>query len=413
MAALGAGPSGASSGAMSALVAQLASLENASEQIVAIADGALALGDKALWESFADAWVGALRDRPEKCVEYLYVCNDIVQKCPGRGALELRAQMQRVLPQAMSAMVDESKRPRVLRVLGLWEERNVYTAAFCKRLKKKLAMQLAGASGRGATFAAEEANERGDGARFFLADDEAAEGSDADDEADEEALPGAGSQGDDDAPAPTLLRRTSSAQSLSDVPLPRVLTVCKAMGARALGDALAVEGVLDGAGSIAELLQAMRAARAAEQELRNSVVMEVALLDKLEQHLEAVAARIDGVGERERLTEQVKQRLAALRDKHPGSEAIATTLRTERQVRKRAPGTKRRAHRSDDSESDSDEDNSANHGGAGVFRMQKTERKKKKKIEPKPEAEKPMQYNPVLKKYVPVMQSNQDENWRD
>jgi hypothetical protein len=141
--------------------------------------------------------------------------------------------------------------------------------------------------------------------------------------------------------------------------------------------------------------------------------MEVALLDKLEQHLETVAARIDGVGERVRLTEQVKQRLAALRDKHPGSEAIATTLRTERQVRKRAPGTKRRAHRSDESESDSDEDNAAHHGGAGVFRMQKTERKKKKKIEPKPEAEKPMQYNPLLKKYVPVMQSNQDENWRD
>jgi hypothetical protein len=412
MAAPASGPSGgASSAALSALSAQLASLENASEQIVAIADGALALGDKALWESFADAWLSALSGRPDKCVEYLYVCNDIVQKCPGRGALELRAQMQRVLPQAMSAMVDESKRPKVLRVLGLWEERNVYTAAFCKRLKKKLAMQLAGASGRGATFA-EDADERG-GGRFFLADDDAA--SEADDEADEDVLPGSGSQGDDDAPAPTLLRRTSSSQSLSDVPLPRVLTVCKAMGARALGDALAVESGLDGAGSIAEQLQAIRAARAAEQELRNSVMMEVALLDKLEQHLEAVAARIDGVGERVRVTEQVKQRLAALRAKHPGSEAIATTLRTERLVRKRAPGTKRRANRSDDSESDSDEDlaASAQLGGAGVFRMQKTERKKKKKVEPKPEAEKPMMYNPLLKRYVPVMQSNQDENWRD
>ena len=115
------------------------------------------------------------------------------------------------------------------------------------------------------------------------------------------------------------------------------------------------------------------------------------------------------------MTEQVKQRLAALRAKHPGSEAIATTLRTERLVRKRAPGTKRRANRSDDSESDSDEDlaASAQLGGAGVFRMQKSERKKKKKVEPKPEAEKPMMYNPLLKRYVPVMQSNQDENWRD
>ncbi|ESP05352.1 hypothetical protein LOTGIDRAFT_102650 [Lottia gigantea] len=64
-----------------------------------------------------------------------YLCNDVVQNCKRKQAVEFLESFKGVLGESIQLVKDTTIKPKVLRILNIWQERNVYKAKFITKLK--------------------------------------------------------------------------------------------------------------------------------------------------------------------------------------------------------------------------------------------------------------------------------------
>mmetsp|Transcript_24245 Transcript_24245/g.77395 ORF Transcript_24245/g.77395 Transcript_24245/m.77395 type:complete len:433 (-) Transcript_24245:1371-2669(-) len=395
----------------------------------------------------AKAWFAEVREDPDRFVELLYVANDIVQKARLKHIKGLAEEFAKVLPEAMEQLQNEEKRSKVLRVLGLWQERGVYSKAAVRALKKRLGKSTSN------PLIGSLSDEEDDDAQIAMAG-----AVNFDDEEDEfEYGPGEGEG---------RLRRQDSTVSLHEIPLPRLLVVTKGKGghAKALSDnaeerlktslgglesKLGKDGTLekDCLASLSDeeidnLLAKLRLiiadSKRASVEFKEARILEEGLLVALEHQIDLSGTKADLFRSRAEDCTQFEERLQRLWDAHSTSEAIETVLETRTRVRKQSVQRKRRragsSSSASESEEESDEDEEDDGGESGmeeggkdgdlakpesIFALNKRHRRKSSKKKKKKKAdgaadsgETPMMYNKLLKMYVPVPRTDL-EDWRD
>uniref|UniRef100_A0A8C1GJF9 Regulation of nuclear pre-mRNA domain-containing protein 2 n=1 Tax=Cyprinus carpio TaxID=7962 RepID=A0A8C1GJF9_CYPCA len=87
-------------------------------------------------------WMRWLRksDAPHR-LNLFYLANDVIQNCKRKNAIVYRTTFTDVLPEAMkliSATKDSKVNKAVMRILSIWEERNVYSEEFINQLRNNL-----------------------------------------------------------------------------------------------------------------------------------------------------------------------------------------------------------------------------------------------------------------------------------
>ncbi|XP_016329683.1 CUGBP Elav-like family member 3 isoform X1 [Sinocyclocheilus anshuiensis] len=87
-------------------------------------------------------WMRWLRksDAPHR-LNLFYLANDVIQNCKRKNAIVYRTTFTDVLPEAMkliSATKDSKVNKAVVRILSIWEERNVYSEEFISQLRNGL-----------------------------------------------------------------------------------------------------------------------------------------------------------------------------------------------------------------------------------------------------------------------------------
>ncbi|XP_050403735.1 regulation of nuclear pre-mRNA domain-containing protein 2 isoform X1 [Patella vulgata] len=81
-----------------------------------------------------------------------YLCNDVVQNCKRKQAPVFLESFKSVLVEGLQFVREASIKPKVLRILNIWEERNVYKPSFITQLKSVLDLNLNNTSSSKSTY---------------------------------------------------------------------------------------------------------------------------------------------------------------------------------------------------------------------------------------------------------------------
>ncbi|GBG28683.1 Protein CASC1 [Hondaea fermentalgiana] len=457
------GPGAIAAGATAAmedLRELLRSLDGTQEDIERIAGKAIAL-DKDGGD--VDGFVKMVRENGSDALVYMYVANDIVQKCRGS---KLWAAFKSALPSAIEEIKeDASNRPKFIRILNIWAQRKIFDSGTIMALKKRLSQaslntefgelpefRTRGSSGAGDHYDSNDEDE-----------DDYQKDSDRENEDDDDGE-NKGASGDGTS------QRESSISAIQRVPVSRLMSafrraneVAKETSTSVLDLAeSSVKALRERAGDGSPETETKRL-QAALEALPDSVLFDIqdttmtalqklvasrdsvrragllasALVMNVEAQMESVGKSMNDAEGQLDTIKAVEDRVRHLEDeqKKKGTagkvEATVVTLRRNLKAsarKKRARMNSDEAASSDDDESGSeyedvdDEDDKHANGGQddpsgdakiSMLGIRKRKRRKKKKTEATTEERVPMIWNKQLNMYVPMPSNQEEEDWRN
>lgn len=129
---------------------KLASLQETQDSIVTISQWVLFHHRHSkelanLWSKFI---VQPKYDSPKK-LSLLYLCNDVVQQARHKRKMEFITEFGKILPEVFNAIyssLDNPIKPKVDRLINVWEQRNVFSASDIKNFRKAIELSKAGES---------------------------------------------------------------------------------------------------------------------------------------------------------------------------------------------------------------------------------------------------------------------------
>lgn len=433
---------------MDRLREQLRSLDGTQEDIEQISRAASGLAASDV-PDFVELWLENVSENRTDALVYMYVANDIVQKCRGTP---LWSAFKRKLPQAIDLMKNDAlNRPKFIRILNIWTRRKVFDTPFIMTLKKRLSQ-------------ASLNTEFGELPEFQEIKDNESDGvGSGDDDHDEDYF-------DDDKEVRNNhpLKRESSMTTIQRVPTSRLLTLFKQAKTEAEkkssnvldlaeksmsqlrklakdSDAKdqteserlkkALEGLPDSDFHDLEdmTMTALQTLVSNREAVRRAGLLASALVMSIEVQMESVGKAINDADVQLETIQSIEKRVSDLEKSHTGElpkvEAVLTTyrrrLRASAQQKKRARMMSDEAESSDESGSDyeyEDEDEDDKNGKPGetseeakisVLGIRKRKRRKKKKVEEESEESVPMIWNKQLNMYVPMPNNLEEEDWRN
>ncbi|KAJ8029691.1 Regulation of nuclear pre-mRNA domain-containing protein 2 [Holothuria leucospilota] len=88
------------------------------------------------FKQIVEVWIQSLRDATKEShrLTLMYLANDVIQNSRRKGVSVFKDGFAGVLEEAASLCRDESIRKSVLRIITIWEERNIFDSEFCEKL---------------------------------------------------------------------------------------------------------------------------------------------------------------------------------------------------------------------------------------------------------------------------------------
>lgn len=100
-----------------------------------------------LWGEFAVSNISTMK--LDKKLSLLYLCNDVVQEARHKRKPEFSAEFARILPDVLTAMyptLDSGIKAKVERLIGVWEQRNIFDRQQIKRMRRSVELLEGGKS---------------------------------------------------------------------------------------------------------------------------------------------------------------------------------------------------------------------------------------------------------------------------
>ncbi|SGZ56977.1 CIC11C00000005680 [Sungouiella intermedia] len=129
---------------------KLDSLQDTQELIVSISQWVLFHHRHAkdlceLWSNYAVSNISTMK--LNKKLSLLYLCNDVVQEARHKRKPEFSTEFARILPDVLNAMyptLDSPVKPKVERLIGVWEQRNIFDKQQIKQMRRSVELLKSG-----------------------------------------------------------------------------------------------------------------------------------------------------------------------------------------------------------------------------------------------------------------------------